>query len=281
MAAAHRTQHNIVFFGTPQFAVYVLEELENIGLVPSLVVTAPDRPAGRKLTLTPPPVKVWAEKHSIPVLQPEKLDDEFRYKLQVASYKLFIVAAYGKILPKEILDIPEHGTLNVHPSLLPKYRGPSPIESAILSGDEETGIAIMLVDEEMDHGPILESRTLTIGDQNKEELGEKLFRLGGQLLADIIPKLIDGEIKATPQDHALATYTKKIVKGDGLIDLSDDPKTNWRKFRAYRGWPGTYFFTENGARVKITDAEFKDGEFIIKKVIPEGKKEVVYRKSLL
>lgn len=273
----------IVFFGTPELAIFVLDELKERGISPSLIVTTPDRLAGRGMKLTPPPAKVWAEENFISTLQPETLKDSD--VLQVIKdegpWDLFIVAAYGKIIPKEVLNLPEYGTLNVHPSLLPKYRGSSPIESAILSGDKETGVSVIFLDEEMDHGDIIKNRKLKIENLNRIELGEKLFRMGGHILTEIIEDITnDTAIKHTKQKHDEATYTKKIVKEDGLIDLSDDAETNWRKFRSYYGWPGIYFFTKNGLRIKITDAEFKKGEFKIKKVIPEGKKETDYDKFL-
>jgi len=274
---------NFVFFGTPLYAEFVLEELEKKGLLPSLIITAPDRPAGRGLSLTPPPVKIWANERNIPVLQPEKLDAGFISKLKNVGYELAIVAAYGKIIPNEVLDIPKHGTLNIHPSILPKYRGPSPLEAPILNGDIETGVSIMLLDEEMDHGPIIVQEKIKINELNKERLGEKLFRLGGKMLVDIIPQWIHGEIEARVQKHEEASYTKKITKQDGLVDLNDDPKINWQKFRAYYKWPVTFFFIEKNPgqiRVKITEAEFKNNEFIIKKVIPEGKKEINYDQFL-
>ena len=270
----------IVFFGTPELAVSVLEELNRAGFTPDIIITAPDRPKGRGLELSPPPVKVWAQKNNIPILQPEKLDTNFIYKLKAKSYQLFIVAAYGKIIPKEILELPTHGTLNVHPSLLPEFRGSSPIESAILSGKEKTGVSIMVLDEKMDHGPILEQEEVPVGDvAGKNELSETLFRMGGQMLSEIIPKWVSGKIKAAPQDESRATYTKKISKEDGLIDLAGDPISNFRKIRAYEGWPGTYFFTERNnkkTRVVIKDAELKNGALVIKKVVPEGKKEMDY-----
>lgn len=305
----------IAFFGTPELAVFVLEELSKAGLAPDLVITAPDKPKGRGLVLTSPPVKIWAQKSNIPILQPEKLDSKFistlytlyptpyrsstsfgsfaSLRLQNSSkgfsalpdvapepYTLFIVAAYGKIIPKEILELPTHGTLNVHPSLLPEFRGSSPIESAILSGKEKTGVSIMVLDEKMDHGPIVAQKEFFLNDTSgKNELSEKLFRLGGQMLAEIIPKWIAGEIKAIPQEHGQATYTKKISKKDGLIDLYDGPILNYRKIRAYEGWPGTYFFSDkNGKKIRVVikNAELKDGALVIKKVVLEGKKEMDY-----
>ena len=174
---------------------------------PSLVVTAPDKPAGRKLLLTPSPVKVWAAKRGFCILEPEKLDSNFISALKTEIYDLFIVAAYGKLIPKEMLGIPKHGVLNVHPSLLPKFRGASPIISAILSGEKETGTSIMLLDEQMDHGPIAAQESLDISDIPKaSELGERLARLGGGMLVDLIPKWVTGNLKAREQDHAEASH---------------------------------------------------------------------------
>lgn len=270
----------IAFFGTPELAVFTLEELNKAGFKPEVIITAPDKPKGRGLILTPPPVKIWAEQNNVPVLQPEKLDQNFIYKLKTKNYQLFIVAAYGKIIPEEILAIPKHGTLNIHPSLLPEFRGPSPVESAILSGHDKTGVSVMLLDKETDHGPILAQKEIPLDETCRRiALSEKLFRLGGEMLAETIPKWINGEIEAVPQEHGKATYSKKIAKEDGLLDLSGNPVLNYRKIRAYESWPGTYFFAEKGGRkvrVVVKDAELKDGELVIKKIIPEGKKEMDY-----
>jgi methionyl-tRNA formyltransferase len=264
------------FFGTPEFAVIILDELKRAGILPALVVAAPDKPKGRHLVLTSPPVKVWALTNAIPVVQPEKLNEDFLAALSKQSWDLFIVAAYGKILKKTILDIPVNGTLNVHPSLLPLFRGSSPIESAILEGVPETGVSIMLLDELMDHGPILAQKKVPLNeDTGAAVLERELALLGGAMLAEVIPAWIKGEITAIPQDDSIATVTKKIKKEDGLIDLSDDQIANYRKILAYEGWPRTYFMHE-GKRIIITNAEFKDGELKIKKVLPEGKKEMNY-----
>lgn len=273
-----KTMNNIpfVFFGTPEFAVSILEELKDAKIVPSLIVTAPDKPKGRGLVLTPPPVKTWAEKHNIPYLQPIKLDNDFLNKLKVNSYKLFVVAAYGKIIPKAVLDIPTNGTLNVHPSLLPKYRGASPIQSQILTNEKEVGVTIMLVDEEMDHGPILDIKKIEIeNNTTAPELENLLAHEGGKLLSVVIPKWIAGEIKPQEQNHQKATFTKKITKDDGLIILSDDPHKNYLKYRALTPWPGVYFFaTRNGQkiRVSIKNAEFTGDKLEIQQVLPEGGK---------
>lgn len=270
----------MVFFGTPLLAVWVLEELEKGGILPSLVVTAPDKPAGRKLLLTPSPVKVWAAKRGFCILEPEKLDSNFISALKTEIYDLFIVAAYGKLIPKEMLGIPKHGVLNVHPSLLPKFRGASPIISAILSGEKETGTSIMLLDEQMDHGPIVAQESLDISDIPKaSELGERLARLGGGMLVDLIPKWVTGNLKAREQDHAEASHCGKIIKEDGLINLADDPEKNYRKIRAFDEWPRACFFSERKGkkiRVVIKDARLEDGKLVITRVLPEGKKEMDY-----
>ncbi len=305
---------NFAFFGTPDFAVGVLEELEKKSMLPSLIVTAPDKPKGRGLVLTPSPVKVWAEERKIPVLQPESLSsnssnlsasrpypqaagpdaDPASKLLELLSrHDLFIVAAYGKLIPKNILDIPKYGALNVHPSLLPRLRGASPIESAILS-EEKTGVTIIQMDGEMDHGPIIAQREKIIKDFRNNppkatELEKNLAHFGGALLAEVIPEWLSGELRAVPQDHSQATYCKKITKDMGLIDLKEDALKNLRKIRAFDVWPGAYFFAdlpgkdEKGEiRVKIVDAEIeKEGtaaaeRLRILQVIPGGKKKMAY-----
>lgn len=269
------------FFGTPKFATIILDELEMRGYSPAVVVTAPDTPKGRKLIITPSEISIWATSRNIPILKPTSLNDpEFLEQISAYQCNLFIVAAYGKIIPKNILDIPEFGTLNVHPSLLPKFRGSSPIESAILSDDTCTGVTIILLDEEMDHGPVLAQRERILNNwpPKGSDLIRDLAHFGGGLLAEIIPERLFG-LKAFPQDHARATFTKKIIKNDGLIDFRDDPYKNYKKIRAYDEWPGAFFFTERvgkNIRVLIKDASFENDVLTITRVIPEGKKEMSY-----
>jgi len=193
---------------------------------------------------------------------------------------LYIVAAYGKLIPKTILYIPAHGVLNVHPSLLPKFRGPSPIESAILSDETQTGVTIMQLDPEMDHGPIVAQRELVVKDwpPKGSVLTRDLAHIGGTLLAEIIPKWMEG-FPAEPQDHAKATFTKKITKEDGLIDLSADAEKNYKKICAFDEWPGAYFFIERKGkkmRIHINDAAYTNGVLQIIRITPEGKKEMSY-----
>lgn len=275
---------NIVFWGTSSFSVGVLEALRERGVLPSLVVTAPDKPKGRKLLLTPPPVKIWAQENNVPLLQPEVLDDVFSSKLTSAGYQLFLVASYGKILPRHILDIPKRGTLNVHPSLLPKLRGASPIQATILR-DEKPGVTIMLVDEHMDHGPIVAQRESHAAPWPPKagDLEIILAREGGELLAEVLPRWVAGAIEPREQDHAAATYTKKFTSEDGLIELAGDPFENLKKIRAFDAWPRTHFFAERSGkkiRVIVIDAEITDGALVIQKVVPEGKKEMSYEDFL-
>src|SRR3989344_4143396 len=281
---------NFAYFGTSEFSVKILEKLIENGYVPSLVVTATDKPKGRKMILTPPPIKVFAQSHNLKIIQPERLAVKPPLGgLTAKWFDLFIVASYGKIIPKSILDIPKFGTLNVHPSLLPKFRGPSPIQAFILSGEEKMGATIMLMDEQVDHGQILSQKefgnkipaspagrsNLKSKNLNAKKLEEKLAELGGQMLVDVIPKWIKGEIKAKEQNHSQATFTKKINKEDGLVDLEKDSPANiYRKFLAFQPWPGIYYFAQKNnqkVRIIITDMEMSEsGQLKIKKVKPES-----------
>ncbi|MBI4118470.1 MAG: methionyl-tRNA formyltransferase [Parcubacteria group bacterium] len=265
------------FFGTDNFSVIILDKLTKAGFVPSLIVTAPDRRAGRGMKLTPPPAKVWAEKNKIPLLQPETFDTSVLQKLKDGGCELFVIAFYGKILPQEALDIPKRGTLNVHPSLLPAYRGPSPEQSQILDGVTKTGVTIILADNKMDHGPIVGKKEYTLETPyiQYKDLRRELSALAGTLLTEVLPEWTLGNIEPREQDHTNATYTKLLTKEDGLIRLTDDSETNYRKFLAYNPWPGTYFFSGD-TRVKITDAVLEDGVFVVRHVTPEGKREMSY-----
>ena len=297
MRAKHSTmtsKHHpsIAFFGSSQFSVEVLTALAQRGYEPSLLVTTPDRPAGRGQRLTAPPPKIWAESHSVEVLQPTDLSDPETVS-QIAhqapssggGWDLFIVASYGKILPKELIYLPRHQTLNVHPSLLPKLRGPSPIQTAILTEDR-TGVTIIRLDERMDHGPIVAQREVPIADWPPDAitLEQELARVGGELLAKIIPSWVEGSISERSQDDSAATYSALIKKEDALLDREhDDPESLLRKVRAYRQWPRAYFFAEHSGktiRVIVTEARLENGEFIIENVIPEGKSEMPYQTFL-
>ena len=275
----------IVFFGTPAFATAILDELAVAKIIPSLIVTSPDAPKGRKHILTPPEAKVWAQSHGISVLQPTSLTSNAEIAPLInTDWDLFIVAAYGKKLPADILALPKYGTLNVHPSLLPKFRGASPIRSAILADKRETGVSIMLIDDELDHGPIIAQARVELEKSEwppRATFFEQLLaHAAGQLLAETIPLWIKGTITPEEQKHKQATFSQKITKEMGKIELSSNPYQNLLKIRAYDGWPGTYFMhTRNGknTRIKITDAELApDGTLHILRIIPEGKKEMAY-----
>ena len=228
--------------GTPEFGAIIFENLAKTPFKPVLVVTSPDKPVGREQVLTPSPTKLVARKYNIPVSQPQRIRD-IADKLKELNPDLIIVAAFGKILPKEILDIPQHGSLNVHPSILPKYRGPSPIQSAILDGEEKTGVTIILMDEKMDHGPIIKQQVIRLkGDETFEDLSKKLAESGATLLMDIIPFWLKNMITPAPQDESEATYTKIFAKEDGEINWRKSAKQIEREIRAFCPWPGNYTF---------------------------------------
>ncbi|QQG45264.1 MAG: methionyl-tRNA formyltransferase [Candidatus Sungiibacteriota bacterium] len=264
----------IVFWGTPEFALPSLEALIKNGYSVAAVITNPDEPIGRSQIITPPPAKVLAQKHKIHVFQPEKLNAEtFRNELPEAD--LFIVAAYGKIIPKDILEIPRYGALNIHPSLLPRWRGPSPIQYTILHGDKETGVTIIKIDELMDHGPIVANYKLLASLKLRRsgqvtnykitcrELQNKLAEIGAELLIETVPKWIRGEITPMPQDDSQATYSKILKKDDGRINWSRPAEEIERMIRAFNPWPGTWTIwpsREKISRLRIEEAETAQDE---------------------
>jgi len=248
-------KEKIIFIGTPEFSVPILESLINNNYRPVLVITVPDKPIGRKQIMTFSPVKLAAKKYGIPIAQPERISD-FKNELTNLSPELIVVAGYAQFLPKEILEIPKYGCINIHPSLLPKYRGASPIQYAILNGDTETGTTIMLMDEKMDHGKIIAQRKFGIGEEkiSFEELSKGLSALSSGLLTQILPEWIHGRIKALPQTESLATFTKILEKKDGRIDWSQPAEKIERKIRALNPWPGTFTNIESKT-LKILKAE--------------------------
>lgn len=287
----------VVFMGTPDFAVPSLKKLIEEGYDVMLVVTQPDRPAGRGKKLTPPPVKVVAEEAGIPVYQPEKVkeNEELKKKLSEINPDLIVVAAYGKILPEWLLNLPKYGTINVHASLLPKYRGASPIQWALLNGEEETGVTIMKVIPKLDAGDIISQKRVKIErDDNAQTLHDKLAKLGAELLTETIPLYVSGKLKPVPQKEEEATYCPQIKKEMGKIDWRKSAEEIFNQIRAFTPWPSA--FTElKGKLVKITKAqpvkgEGKPGEVIradrelivatgkgalkVEKLKPEGRKEI-------
>lgn len=241
--------------GTPEFAVSVLAALLDAGHEVAAAYCQPDKPAGRGQLLEPPPVKAYAAKRGLSVLQPPTLrSPEAQAELAALKPDAIVVAAYGKLLPPEVLAIPPLGCLNIHPSLVPKYRGPSPVASAILNGDAVTGVTIMKLDEGMDSGPILSQREISIGpDETADTLTMRLFVMGAALLVEALPAVARGEAIFRPQDKTQATLTRKLSKEDGLVDWSRPAMHIARQVRAYHPWPGTY--TQwNRKQLKVIEA---------------------------
>ena len=245
----------IVFMGTPDYAVSTLERLIEEGHEIAAVFAQPDKKVGRKQILTPPPVKVCALEHSIPVFQPETLrDGKAEEILREINPDIIVVVAYGKILPKEILDIPRLGCVNGHASLLPKYRGASPIQWCIVCGETETGVTTMLMDEGMDTGDILEQTVVKIGEnETAEELFDRLSVISADLMASTIDKLEKGEIAPKKQPEG-ATYAPIINKEMAHLDFSKTAKEVHNAIRGYYSWPCAFFFLK-GKRVKVISAE--------------------------
>ncbi len=278
----------IAFFGTPDIAVWALGELVSAGYTPSLIVTVPDKPQGRKMLLTPPPTKVWALEHNIEVFQPETLKTkELLDLLTEQEWDLFIVVAYGLIMPSWLIDLPKYKTLNVHPSLLPKLRGASPIRTSILGDYNDTGVTIMLMDEKMDHGPILvqekyDGATPVPGSV----LDQTLARKGGKMLAELIPSWTSGTLTPLEQNHTEATFCSKIEKKDAelildpeLLPTGEGAYKMLLKINAYDGWPQAFFF-HNGKRIKIISAHIENDTLVLERVVPEGKKEMDFKQYI-
>ena len=234
----------LIFAGTPDFALASLEALVESGRTPVAVLTQPDRPAGRGKKLRASPVKDYALAREIPVLQPETLrDDAIVAQLAALGPDLMIVAAYGLILPQSVLDVPTHGCLNVHASVLPRWRGAAPIQAAILAGDEATGISLMQMEAGLDSGPVFHIEMLDIGeDETAGELHDRLAALGGATLVDKLDDIIDGSIEAQDQDESLVTLAPKIEKRDAEVDWRVSAPEAARRVRAYNPFPGAYFF---------------------------------------
>jgi methionyl-tRNA formyltransferase len=278
--------------GTPMFAVPCLNALvtkhEVIG-----VFTQPDRPSGRGHKLAASPVKVAATEYGIPVFQPEtlKISESKEIRAELASFgaDIFVVVAYGLLLPKGVLAMPPHGCVNVHASLLPKYRGASPIHSALLNGDNETGITIMHMDTGIDTGDIISQKSLQISrEEHFPQLHDRMSQLGAELLLETLTQIENGTATRTPQNNSLASHSPLIKKEDGEIDWNDSTEKILNKIRAFDPWPGC-FTTHNGQTLKIWNAEdagnlspsgamiFKtaDGAIRITELQPAGKKRML------
>lgn len=267
------------FFGTPELACEILDELEAAGYVPEVVVTMPDRPQGRGMEVRESAVAAWATERGVETLKPEKLDDAFVADLAARGVPFAIVVAYGKIVPQALLDSFPLGMFNIHYSLLPRWRGATPVESAILSGDSETGVAIQRMVFALDAGPIAAlEKTPIAAEETAPALRSRLNAIAKASLVRILPSIAAGTVDLTEQDDSQATRCGKMIKEDGDI-THDDDTTRSRKYRAYFAWPGTYFFSERAGksmRVKVKEASINSGRFTPHVVVPEGKGPMPY-----
>ncbi|NCB20552.1 MAG: methionyl-tRNA formyltransferase [Clostridia bacterium] len=247
-----------IFMGTPDFAVPTLKKLiesENIEI--QAVFCQPDKAANRGKKIQQAPTKIIALEQQIPVYQPDKLSLELE-NIKELEPDLIIVIAYGKIIPQSILDIPKYGALNIHASLLPKYRGSSCLQAAILNGDEKTGVTIMKLDAKMDTGPILRQRELKLaGTETANDLHDTLSQMGADLLLETIADYLNKKLQPIAQDDSQATYVSLIKKEDAKLDPKLDAETLERKVRAYYPWPGTYLELSNGEKLKILAAKLR------------------------
>jgi methionyl-tRNA formyltransferase len=257
-------QPRVVFFGTPQFSLPALAALVNEGYDIAAVITAPDRPAGRGLQLQSCPVATYAREQGLFVVQPDKLSrPEILPMLEALHASVAVLVAYGHIIPPGVLQLFAHGIVNIHPSLLPLYRGSSPIAGVLLDGITETGVTLMLLDEAMDHGPIIAQRReqITSADTN-ETLHQQLSKIGAELLVESLPKYLAGTLVPQPQDHTQATYTKLIKPENGRINWNLSAEVICRAWRAYQPWPGQ-FTTWQRKRLKF-------GRLEAVEAIPQG-----------
>lgn len=264
----------IIFFGTPDYVLPIIEILykqyEIVG-----VVTQPPKPVGREKILAFSPVDSWAHKKKIPI---------FFDFTNLPEADLGVCASFGMIIPQETISQFKHGILNIHPSILPKYRGASPIQTAIANSDSSTGVTIIKMDNKMDHGPILTSFNEEISaDDTFKTLREKLFNRSAQVLVDLIPNYIKGRVKLKKQDEQNATYTKLVNKQDGYIDLTtSSPKVIFAKFKAYSPWPGIWTLLHlnssgQAKRLKIVECHLENEKLVIDEVQLEGKKPVSFK----
>jgi len=317
----------IIFWGSDLFSISVLEEIIKNNLPISAVITIPDTPQGRSLKLTPPAIVDWSQEKGIKCYQISDFDS-FNWNIfQPFENNLFIVASYGRRIPETILTKAGLGALNIHPSLLPKYRGPTPIQSAILNQETISGVTLMLLDEKIDHGPIIKQKEINIIDKSYEELISQMGKIGGRLILEnlenylnIVPRgkpfgklpsarsgqgrtshavldyisslaqkyknkvfvfyslyVANKKISLQPQNHSLATYTKKITPADGYLNLESNYQELKSKILALHPKPGTFFIVNDDGkdvRIRINQAEIKDNQIIIKKITPAGKKEM-------
>jgi methionyl-tRNA formyltransferase len=278
----------LAYFGTPDFSARLLKKLiqDKLPIKIKSVFTQPDKPVGRKQIMTPSPVKIVAEKNNIPVFTNDVSFNNHSHPL--LNVELGLLYAYGKIIPKPVIAQPKFGFWNIHPSLLPKYRGPSPIAFSLINGEQKTGVTLMQMDEELDHGPIIDQQKLIIAANSKRpDLENQLTDLGYQLLKKNLLKLITNRHPppTQAQDHSQATYTRLLKKEDGYVKWQTlkqptDPQKIYQLFRGLYPWPGIWTRIRIGGkekRLKIIDLNYYDGKLILKTVQLEGKKPVDFK----
>lgn len=244
-----------VFFGTDDYSAAVLEKLISDFYYPALVVSQPDRPVGRHQTLTPPAVKHICLTHRLPIVQPQRAA-EAEETIRAVQPDVFIVASFGQIIPASLLAIPKHGAINVHTSLLPRHRGASPIQAALLAGDESTGVTIMLMDAQLDHGPILHQERIAIAPTDTNiTLRAKLATVGADTLCKILPDYLHGKLSPRPQNHAVATTAGMIDKAYARLDWNKPCAEADRRVRAFQEWPWAWTNLPSGKRMQIMSAQ--------------------------
>lgn len=266
---------SFAFFGSPHFSRVILEALIDGGYIPAIVVCNPDAPVGRKQILTPPETKIVTMENHLPtqILQPQTKKELTTMGNEFHECEYAIVAAYARIIPQEILSVFPKGVIGVHPSLLPHHRGPSPIQQSILDGDETIGVTLYQMDNEVDHGAIINKREVPCSKtQSYREREQELAELAGQLLLQTLPSYLAGDIKPTPQHHKQATHTKKFTTQDGEIDIiNDNPETIARTILALNPEPSV-FTVINNKRIKLNAVEQQEEQWVITSITPEGKK---------
>ncbi len=277
----------ILFIGTSDFGIPTLNTLNRMKDYTILgCVTAPDKPVGRKQKLTASPIKTWAKKHKIPVIQPERIKDPVSVeKVQKLAPDMILVSAYGQIIPKEIFQPPRLGAINIHPSLLPQWRGASPIQYAILSGDKKTGVTLIQMDEQLDHGPIVSRQELSLqGNEYFEDLYLELQKLSQGIIKKTLPFLRDKKIDPAPQNESEATYSKILKREDGKLIWSRTAEELERQIRAFHQWPESFTGwgkAENETvKIKITKASVETSETIEQKDLSYGQVFVTPEKKL-
>jgi methionyl-tRNA formyltransferase len=251
----------VVFMGSPEFAIPPLQNLIQNGHEVVAVYTQPDKPAGRGRASVPPPIKIAALNLKLKVIQPPNLKQIEDVKLlSQLRPDAIVVAAFGQLLPREVLEIPRFGCLNIHPSLLPRYRGPSPVASALLAGDEFVGVCVMLLDAGMDTGPLYSQAQIPILERDSSlTLTQKLFQIGAGMIIETLVFLPSRKVHLEPQNQKFASISREISKEDGNIDWSLSARQIWRSVRAYHPWPGAYSYWQ-GKQIKIVDAVPLNGE---------------------